>query len=139
MIRKADGESHTLIIRRLWCGKCGRVHHELPDAVVPYKRYDAETIEEVLSPKDNSPSFPCETSTASRLRIWFLLLRGYFEGTLRALGFLYRRDQDLHEKLSGLIPLDPGTMENGWLKCLVRVIVNSGRWKQTRSAFAVHK
>ena len=139
MIRQADGESRTLLIRRLRCGDCGRVHHELPDIVVPYKRYDSETIEEILSPKDNSPSFPGETSTASRLRLWFLLLRGYFEGTLRALSFLYRRDRDLLEKLSGMIPLDPAMMENGWLKRLVRVIVNSGRWKQTRSAFPVHK
>jgi hypothetical protein len=38
-----------------------------------------------------------------------------------------------------MIPLDPAMMENGWLKRLVRVIVNSGRWKQTRSAFPVHK
>lgn len=139
MIRQTDGDSRTLLIRRLRCGDCGRVHHELPDIVVPYKRYDSETIEEILSPKDNSPSFPGETSTASRLRLWFLLLRGYFEGTLRALSFLYRRDRDLLEKLSGMIPLDPAMMENGWLKRLVRVIVNSGRWKQTRSAFPVHK
>lgn len=139
IIRQADGDSRTLLIRRLRCGDCGRVHHELPDIVVPYKRYDSETIEEILSPKDNSPSFPGETSTASRLRLWFLLLRGYFEGTLRALSFLYRRDRDLLEKLSGMISLDPAMMENGWLKRLVRVIVNSGRWKQTRSAFPVHK
>lgn len=61
MIRQADGDSRTLLIRRLRCGDCGRVHHELPDIVVPYKRYDSETIEEILSPKDNSPSFPGET------------------------------------------------------------------------------
>ena len=134
MIRQHDGSRHALIIRRLRCGRCCRLHHELPDSVVPYKRYDAETIEEVLTPEENIPSFPCETSTAVRLRLWFLLLRSYFEGTVRALLFLHRHDRDIQEKLSVLIPLDPARLENGWLKRLVRIIVNSGRWRQTRSA-----
>ena len=82
MIRQSDGDRRTLIIRRLRCGRCVRLHHELPDIVVPYKRYDADTIEEVLSEKETNPSFPCETSTAVRLRVWFLLLRSYFEGTI---------------------------------------------------------
>ena len=137
IIRRSDGERHTLIIRRLKCGKCGCLHHELPDIIVPYKRYDAETIEKVLSEKENTPSFPCETSTAVRLRVWFLLLRSYFEGTVRSLLFIYRRDRDLCGELSGLASLDPAILENGWLKRLVRTIVNSGRWRQTRSAYAV--
>ena len=138
MIRQSDGDRRTLIIRRLRCGKCGRLHHELPDIVVPYKRYDADTIEEVLSEKETNPSFPCETSTAVRLRVWFLLLRSYFEGTIRALSFLYRQDMALQEELATLACLEPADLENGWLKRLVRVIVNSGRWQQTRSAYAVH-
>lgn len=137
MIRHSDGDRRTLIIRRLKCGRCGRLHHELPDIVVPYKRYDADTIEEVLSGKETNPSFPCETSTAVRLRVWFLLLRSYFEGTVRALRFLYRQDIALQEELAALASLEPAGMENGWLKRLVRVIVNSGRWQQTRSAYAV--
>ncbi|MGB4509265.1 MAG: DUF6431 domain-containing protein, partial [Syntrophomonadaceae bacterium] len=30
------GERITLIIRRLRCVKCQRIHHELPDMLVPY-------------------------------------------------------------------------------------------------------
>ena len=44
----------------------------------------------------------------------------------------------LQEELATLACLEPADLENGWLKRLVRVIVNSGRWQQTRSAFAVH-
>ena len=106
MIRQADGDSCTLLIRRLRCGDCGRVHHELPDIVVPYKRYDSETIEEILSPKDNSPSFPGETSTASRLRLWFLLLRGYFEGTRQAVLLLAL--QSASERIQGNDPESSG-------------------------------
>ena len=38
-------EKKTLIIRRLRCGNCKTVHHELPGVVVPYKRYGRKTIE----------------------------------------------------------------------------------------------
>ncbi|MEW5785724.1 MAG: DUF6431 domain-containing protein, partial [Bacillota bacterium] len=36
------GEREILIIRRLRCKNCKRVHHELPDIIVPYKRYNSE-------------------------------------------------------------------------------------------------
>ena len=48
---REDGSTATLIIRRLRCRKCGRIHHELPDSIVPYKRYDADAIETKLTDK----------------------------------------------------------------------------------------
>lgn len=46
---KSSGDRNTLVIRRLHCEPCGKIHHELPDLVVPYKRYDAESLEGVVS------------------------------------------------------------------------------------------
>ena len=43
--RPPDGTRQILIIRRLYCEACERIHHELPDCLVPYKRYDAESLE----------------------------------------------------------------------------------------------
>lgn len=48
MIIDSGGTPLSMIIRRLRCGQCGKVHHELPDVVVPYKRHCAETIEKVI-------------------------------------------------------------------------------------------
>ncbi|WP_307545897.1 DUF6431 domain-containing protein [Paenibacillus sp. V4I5] len=31
-----------LVIRRLHCSQCLKIHHELPDCIVPYKRYESE-------------------------------------------------------------------------------------------------
>ncbi|WP_445349419.1 DUF6431 domain-containing protein [Desulforudis sp. DRI-14] len=33
------GDKIVLIIRRLGCVACHRIHHELPDMLVPYKRF----------------------------------------------------------------------------------------------------
>lgn len=115
---------------------CGRVHHELPDIIVPYKRYSSETIELILSPSDTeADEYPCELSTALRLKLWFFLLREYFRNTLISLTFLYDYDIELGYEINEIIPcIDTRSGVTGWLKKLVRFLVNSGRWLHTRSA-----
>ncbi|WP_267459278.1 DUF6431 domain-containing protein [Brevibacillus composti] len=39
-VASESGEVRLLVIRRLRCSQCQKIHHELPDCVVPYKRYD---------------------------------------------------------------------------------------------------
>lgn len=124
----------NLIIRRLFCNSCSRIHHELPGIIVPYKRYSAEVIEEILSEKEETESYPCETSTAHRIRIWFSLLRDYLRRVIEALKLLYKQDAVLLAVLKKMSPLEPSHLPSGWLKILVRITVNSGRWIQTRSA-----
>ena len=58
-------ERHVCIIRRMKCTKCGILHRELPDFLVPYKHYTAEVISGVLdgqiTPYDeDSADYPCE-------------------------------------------------------------------------------
>ncbi|MDA8199960.1 MAG: DUF6431 domain-containing protein [Thermaerobacter sp.] len=47
--RLPTGERQVLVIRRMRCHGCRRIHHELPACLVPYKRYDAETFEAVAT------------------------------------------------------------------------------------------
>ena len=91
-------------------------------------------IEEILSVEEELPSYPCETSTVLRIRHWFSLLRDYLERIIEALRLLYNQDTVLLSVLEKLNPLQPACLPSGWLKILVRITVNSGRWKQTRSA-----
>lgn len=130
------GERKSLIIRRLRCLGCGRVHHELPDLIVPYKRYSSETVELIItSSNTETDDYPCELSTAIRLKIWFFLLREYFKNTLISLTFLYDYDVALCNEINNLITcIDLRSGVTGWLKKLVRYLVNSGRWLHTRSA-----
>ncbi len=133
ILREADGERSVLIIRRLRCEHCGRIHHELPDVIVPYKHHSAEAIEEILKER-KTETYPCEASTALRLRRWFSLLREYCEKALRAIMYLHKQDQALQQELAVLIPLAPASAADGWLKKLVRILVNAGLWPQTRFA-----
>ncbi|WP_429472508.1 DUF6431 domain-containing protein [Neobacillus sp. B4I6] len=47
--KERSGETRVYNIRRLRCDNCGSIHHELPDFLVPYKRYESNCIEMVLS------------------------------------------------------------------------------------------
>jgi hypothetical protein len=56
-------------IRRLKCEKCKKIHHELPDNIVPYKRHSAEIIEKIINGDEKGLS--CENSTIVRIRKWW--------------------------------------------------------------------
>ena len=131
IIFRQDGSKEKLIIRRLQCCECHRVSHELPDIIVPYKRYESDVIADALDETVSSQNdcCPAEHSTIQRLKLWFFLLRDYFEGAVRALMELMNTESFVR------IPLYPLSLQSdGWLKVLVRNLVNSGRWQQTRSA-----
>lgn len=131
-----SGEKKILKIRRLWCDRCSRLHHELPDIVVPYKRYGAEVIENILmdKPKDADDT-PCELSTARRIKLWFFLLREYYESTMESIRAYWKGDKEIAAVTSRLLPLsEHHHFPAGWLKTLVRLLVNSNRWIHTRSA-----
>ena len=134
-----DGKPTTLIIRRLRCDSCGKIHHELPDFVLPYKHYSAEVIENILKEPEGTSGFisPCEDSTVRRTTQWFSLLLSYFEAAVRSLMEMNRHNCALVNELAGLLPLEPKRLPAGWLTHLVRALVNSGRWLQTRLAVTV--
>jgi transposase len=49
VILPGDKEKTRLVIRRLICDKCHKLHSELPDMVVPYKRHGRETVEAIVN------------------------------------------------------------------------------------------
>ena len=69
------GTLMVLMVRRVKCKKCNRIHHVLPDIVVPYKRHDAETINKILEgdPKETL----CEESTINRFKLWWTSIKLY--------------------------------------------------------------
>lgn len=130
---QGDGGTIILIIRRLRCGNCRRIHHELPDILVPYKRYAGTVIEAILD--GASTEVCCENSSIFRIKRWFAGVSGYMAGCLSAIaaqmglkikisnGSAIRRIKDLVG--------DAGD----WLARVVRTMVNTNNWVQTRSAF----
>lgn len=129
---KSSGESITFIVRRMRCVDCHRIHHELPDTLVPYKRYDRDSIEKmVLEPQ---PAVAADESTLRRIRTWFSV---WFVYAVRCLSAIEKRLELPAEVLSS--PLQTSLQSSGqpvagWLANAVRPIVQSNLWVQTRSA-----
>ena len=65
----AHGTQKCLLIRRLKCGKCRKIHHELPDIITPYKRHCTQTVKAVI--KNNIENLCCENSTIKRIELWW--------------------------------------------------------------------
>ena len=61
--KEAGGTKRWFIINRLKCKnpKCGKLHNELPDGIVPYKHYGREIIEDVVDDVIDSDALGTES------------------------------------------------------------------------------
>lgn len=126
------------MIRRLKCQnpRCARIHHELPDTVVPYRRHCAETIEVIIDQKGFEAT-PMEDLGIQRVREWFEARKDSIYGELLGLAALLGtgfaeepsvRPKSVLERIHFLFKDRPG-----WLSHAVRILVNHCRWPHTRS------
>lgn len=134
------GEAKTLIIRRLRCEDCRRIHHELPAFLLPYKRYQALCIEKEVgstAPRD----IAADQSTLYRWNRWFFILIQYWLNCLRSMAFRFiwanasvdpspTGSLTVLEQLGHIVGNAPG-----WLTRMAKPIINVNLWIQTRSAF----
>lgn len=127
---KNSGDRHFLIVRRLYCHTCGKTHHELPDLLVPYKRYDVESLEGVVS-KPKSSDVAADESTLSRWRKWFKYWRFYAAGCLQSIAIQYDLPVNLTSGSTGSVLHPFGRFINQaskWLSQVVRPIANANLW-----------
>ena len=128
---KDNGEHVILMIRRLRCEPCRKVHHELPDILVPYKRHCSKSIEAVIT-GEKGLSVVADESTINRWKQWFRALADYFLGCLRSIAVRFAKDAaEERSELPGS-PLQRiwSHVENGpgWLSRIVRPLVNRNYW-----------
>lgn len=135
---KEEGDHQILMIRRLRCISCKRIHHELPDCLIPYNRHESKSIEAAVA--GTSPlSVPADESTINRWKQWFSAIAGYFAGALLSIAIRY--DIQSVEDVSSLPQSSLQRIwhyvgdASRWLARVVRPIVNANYWVQTRSAF----
>jgi hypothetical protein len=127
---KSSGDREKLIIRRLYCEKCEKIHHELPDLLLPYRRYDAESIEGVISEPAYS-DVAADESTLFRWRSWFYVWAMYAIGCLESIALQFKLPVESPSKLpqSALQSLGRYVGNgNGWLSRVVHPIVNNHLW-----------
>lgn len=125
------------MIRRMCCLCCGTIHHELPDLVVPYKRYSSASIESALN-REEALVVASDDSTIYRWRKWFQAVAWQFYSVLNALSIRYERPLEaLPEASDSLLRIYRQLTEarSGWLSRVVHLVVNTNNWQQTRSAF----
>jgi len=116
--RKTIREENKLInlsLRRLKCRKCNKTHRELPDCIVPYKRYGTQAIENILM---DAVDVFCEESTIRRIKMWWLLIQIYVIKIAASLSAKYGYDITTVKKVAEI----------------VRLLANSHLWPCTRSA-----
>jgi len=123
--RKVRAEFNTKVyrLRVFQCTNenCRKTHRELPDFIVPYKRYGTETVFQYATCNGNN--FYCEISTWLILKAWFRWFISYAQNILKSLELRY-----------GFIPKPPVNQDLANFKFLVRLVVNSNFWQQHRSA-----
>ena len=110
-----EGLWRIFSIRRLKCCKCKKTHHELPDCIVPYKRYGTHAIENIVM---GFTEVFCEESTIRRIKIWWTLMQTYVIKIAASLSAKYEYSITEVKKVAEI----------------VRLLANSNSWPGTRSA-----
>jgi hypothetical protein len=136
----SEGKKLTLQIRVLKCLDCKRIHHELPDIIVPYKRYDRESIEAVITGGTIlEVAVSADESTINRWKKWFTTMSYHFIGCLISIAIKYNKvsakylselPKSVLQRIFHFVGNAPA-----WLARVVRSVVNSNNWAHTRSAF----
>lgn len=128
-----SGNKITLNIQRHRCKNCGRIHHELPDMLVPYKLHELESIEQILTQGKSKPvTIPVDDSIIRGWRIWFNDRANHFIGCLRAIQSRIQRVEENarfqppRSSLQRIYEL-VGSAKN-WLARVVRPVANSNNW-----------
>lgn len=138
-LTNGGGDRRILVIRRLRCVQCRKIHHELPECIVPYKRYESECVEQVITESEATLAVAADDATLRRWKIWFLAQSCYLLGALESIAIRFHQNpvekssvpsQSAHLGIGHYVGDAPG-----WLARIVRPVVNSNLWAHTRSAF----
>ncbi|WP_281272479.1 DUF6431 domain-containing protein [Paenibacillus taihuensis] len=133
------GDHRLLLIRRMRCNQCRKIHHELPDCIVPYKRYESECLEQVVTQSETASTVAADDATLRRWKDWFQEQSTYLLGALRSIAFRFHLNpveklsvpsQSTHQAFGHYVGDAPG-----WLARIVRSVVNTNLWVHTRFAF----
>lgn len=128
---KSTAERCWLIIRRLQCKECKKIHHELPDILIPYKRYDADSIEKVIVIEPMENDVAVEDLTIYRWKNWFYSWISYAIGCLQSISMRLNRSVVNMSDPSHTVLQSIGQFvgnASGWLRRIVRPIANSNLW-----------
>jgi hypothetical protein len=120
-------------VRRLRCRSCEKLHTELPDFILPFKHYEAQTIQSTL---DEEPDNAC-TADDSTLRRWRQSFSEVCSSIVALLTALYMKETNTTAPMfqfDNILSKLRGGQKN-WLTFVFRLLINSGHRLRTRFAF----
>jgi hypothetical protein len=133
VVIRDDGRKETYRLRRMRCPSCRKLHTELPDFILPFKRYAAQTIQETLDLRPDN----CCAADDSTMRRWRKSFTRAHEAIAALLASYYMR-------MTGNVPalfnfeniLDRIRSEQkSWLMFVMRLLINTGHRPHTRFTF----
>lgn len=139
-MKDETGSARTFVVRRLRCKQCEKIHHELPDLMIPYKRYAASVVEETIF-QTSHLTVAVDESTLYRWRKWFHELIDYWLFILQSILIQFQKNEaSIVDLSSRLLPVHKRVGQwfgsaPGWLGKIVHPVANRHFWIHTRSAF----
>ena len=138
------GVKNSYSIRVLKCVNktCPTTYHrELPDIIIPYRRYDTESIEEAITRGNAEITVAADESTIRRWRKWFdknavnimmalTSVIAVIGGNTKSSSLEIRSDKNPIQTIKRTV-----VSKAKWLNEAVRILVNSSKWFFNRSAF----
>ena len=132
--RTATGERQVLVIRRLRCHDCHRIHHELPTCLLPHKRYDSDSWEAVAT-AGPAAAVAVDEGTLRRWAQWLTTWVTIARRIWAALAAHAATDPGDPWPVALQGPPPWPTAPPGWLAVVVHELVQHAQWPQTRSAW----
>jgi len=111
------GSLLLLLVQRVRCKNCGKIHHVLPDIIVPYKRYSAETVEAIIDGCAEKALRGLDEQEIYRIKTWWVKMERY----------ILKKSASVINKLK--IQISPKSK----LTTIVRALANTHLWPRTRS------
>lgn len=145
-LRDIKGEKHKYSIRVLECDNVPcptKYHRELPNIIIPYKRFDAESIEDAIERDNSKTTVVADELTIRDWRKWFKTNAKNIIGALKSAASSIDGGEDAsplaNEKQDSQKPIETIKKlvgrEINWLGETARILVNYSMWPFNRSYF----
>lgn len=125
-----DGRVNQYLIWRLQCPCCRRIHHELPNFIVPYKRYSIHVISEII--EGDLEMVPCGNGAIKNILHWFMQFK------TQVLSCLNNSGSDCNLNCYTYSPLEFSMSSlkiSYWLKLVIHILANNDKWFTTQIMF----
>lgn len=117
-----EQETYELLVPTYHCPVCDAYHRALPEGLLPYKRYPAQTVENGLMGTGDQDAWDDDATPrgwAKWLRVFISRIEDAMNSKLRAV-FALLRDTVVFP----ILPLG-GRQSHGWLKCLSDAVLQA--------------